>query len=87
MHRAVPGGLAVFVLILVLAIYIFVPGTQTNPKTCIIDEDCIVFGETGDCNCGCFNRNHLLWTRGGACFCLAPTSCECVNWKCEGIFG
>ena len=55
-------------------------------KDCVNDDDCVVFGKTGDCNCGCFNRNNLPLGTGGECFSLAPTSCKCVNGKCEGIF-
>lgn len=53
---------------------------------CEKDEDCIVFGETGDCNCGCYNKNSLPTSTGGNCFCLAPVSCECLDGKCEGVF-
>jgi len=55
-------------------------------KACAIDDNCVVFGETGDCNCGCYNKDDLPSGTGGECFCAAPTSCECVNAKCEGIF-
>jgi len=52
---------------------------------CQIDSDCIVFGQDGDCNCGCFNKNHN-WEAGGDCFCAAPKSCKCVEGKCENVF-
>lgn len=55
-------------------------------KYCEIDSDCVVFGESGDCNCGCYNKNDLPSSTGGACFCAAPTSCECIDNVCEGIF-
>ena len=55
-------------------------------KDCVNDEDCIVFGKTGDCNCGCYNKNNLPSGTGGECFCAAPNSCKCVNSKCEGVF-
>ena len=55
-------------------------------KECSVNSDCIVFGKTGECNCGCYNQNFLPQNSGGACFCQAPTSCECVNNKCEGVF-
>ena len=55
-------------------------------KVCEIDSDCIVFGEDGDCNCGCYNKDALPTSTGGACFCAAPTSCECLNKTCEGVF-
>jgi len=79
--------LAIVLVIIVIAIIVesFVTQTPTNGKDCISNEDCVVFGETGDCNCGCFNKNYQ-WTSAGACFCAAPTSCKCVNGKCEGIF-
>jgi len=55
-------------------------------KECSVNSDCITFGKTGECNCGCYNKDFLPQNSGGACFCQAPTSCECVNNKCEGIF-
>ncbi|MCK4805676.1 MAG: hypothetical protein KAS91_00620 [Candidatus Pacebacteria bacterium] len=55
-------------------------------KDCISDDDCVVFGKTGDCNCGCYNKNNLPLGTGGECFCQAPESCKCVDGKCEGIF-
>jgi len=55
-------------------------------KVCEIDSDCVVFGESGDCNCGCYNKDALPTSTGGACFCAAPTSCECLNETCEGVF-
>ena len=55
-------------------------------KKCSSDSDCAVFGETGDCNCGCFNKQALPQGTGGECFCAAPESCKCVNKECEGIF-
>ena len=53
---------------------------------CLIDSDCVVFGETGDCNCGCYNKNHLPLKDEEECFCAAPVSCKCVEGRCEGIF-
>jgi len=58
---------------------------EVEAESCFIDEDCIVFGEDGDCNCGCFNKSHN-WKAEGACFCAAPNSCECVDGKCEEIY-
>ena len=54
---------------------------------CFVDSDCVVFGETGDCNCGCYNKNHLPSKVEGECFCAAPTFCRCVEGKCDGVFG
>lgn len=56
-------------------------------KDCVNGDDCVVFGETGDCNCGCYNKDNLPSGTGGECFCAAPTSCKCANGKCEGVFG
>jgi len=38
-----------------------IPSTQlpTAKKECVNDDDCVVFGKTGDCNCGCYNKNNL----------------------------
>ena len=53
---------------------------------CEIDADCLVFGQDGDCNCGCFNKDALPQEPVGDCFCAAPTSCECIRGFCEGVF-
>lgn len=53
---------------------------------CEVDEDCTIFGETGDCNCGCYNVKMMPTSTGGDCFCAAPTSCKCIGGKCEGVF-
>jgi len=65
---------------------VFVEEISEGSKVCEVDSDCLVFGETGDCNCGCFNRNALPQEPVGDCFCAAPTSCECIDNICEGIF-
>ncbi|KPJ73028.1 hypothetical protein AMJ48_02700 [Parcubacteria bacterium DG_74_1] len=59
--------------------------SETEAKNCEADSDCIVFGEDGDCNCGCFNKDYQ-WEKEGDCFCVAPNSCKCVNGKCQGVF-
>ena len=59
--------------------------TEAEAKNCEVDSDCAVFGEDGDCNCGCFNKNYQ-WKKEGDCFCAAPTSCKCLKGKCEGVF-
>lgn len=56
-----------------------------DAKTCAIDSDCVIFGEDGDCNCGCFSKGHS-WEKKGDCFCMAPRSCKCVNGVCEDVF-
>lgn len=53
---------------------------------CNTDDDCIVFGKTGDCNCGCYSKNNLPNKTGGNCFCQVPTSCRCVEGQCIGVF-
>lgn len=60
--------------------------TSEENKGCVGDEVCVVFGETGDCNCGCYNKNHLPLDTGGKCFCAVPSSCRCINKECVGIF-
>jgi len=65
------------------------PDCEFDPcpnKECSINSDCVVFGETGECNCGCYNKDFLPQNSGGECFCQAPTSCKCITNKCEGIF-
>jgi hypothetical protein len=59
--------------------------TEPEAKNCEVDSDCVVFGQDGDCNCGCFNKDYQ-WKKEGDCFCAAPSSCKCVSGKCEGVF-
>ncbi len=53
---------------------------------CEFDSDCSAFGKDGECNCGCYNKEMMPTSSGGACFCAAPTLCKCIEGKCEGIF-
>jgi hypothetical protein len=55
-------------------------------KGCEVSADCVHYGKTGECNCGCFNKDYSDWEAGGECFCAAPTSCECVDGVCEGVY-
>jgi len=55
-------------------------------QECIDDSYCVVYGETGDCNCGCYHKDSLPSETGGECFCAAPDSCKCLDSKCEGVF-
>ena len=55
-------------------------------KDCVNNEDCVVFGKTGECNCGCYDKDNFPSGTGGECFCFAPTFCKCVNSRCEGVF-
>lgn len=89
-------NLASFFLILgilvVVGIYIckFIKDSNTSRNSssldCEVDSDCIVFGKTGDCNCGCYNKNNLPNESGGECFCQTPTSCVCADGQCMGVF-
>lgn len=56
-----------------------------SPKNCQQDADCLVFGQDGDCNCGCFNKNYR-WEKEGDCFCAAPRACQCIENECQGVF-
>jgi len=77
----------IILVVAIMALYtIATPPTSEGGKNCIFDEDCVVFGKTGDCNCGCYNKDNLPSRTGGKCFCLAPTSCKCVDGECEGVF-
>jgi len=62
------------------------PLVLAGSQDCVSDDDCVVFGKTGDCNCGCYNKSNLPLGTGGECFCAAPISCKCINNKCEGVF-
>jgi len=78
--------IGVGLLIILIGIYLAFPIPEAQPEMCVLDEDCILFGETGDCNCGCYLQSEVPTEAGGECFCQAPTSCECIDGKCEGIF-
>ncbi len=56
------------------------------PDVCQVDSDCMVFGSDGDCNCGCYHRDYE-WKKEGNCFCAAPIACQCLQGKCQPIFG
>ncbi len=58
----------------------------TSNRYCAKDSDCVVFGEDGDCNCGCYNIRRLPTDTGGRCFTLAPDSCVCENNTCIGVY-
>jgi hypothetical protein len=60
--------------------------TSEGSTDCVNNDDCVVFGETGDCNCGCYNKDDLPSSTGGECFVSAPVDCKCVEGECEGIF-
>ena len=86
--------ITVFIVIVVIGLgywvyqSTFAPEEKVVPeesKDCLNNDECIVFGKDGDCDCGCFNKNYD-WKNTGACFCAAPTSCKCVSGKCEGVF-
>ncbi len=78
------------ILAIIIGVYYYALNSGTEPliniKFCESNSDCVVFGKTGECNCGCYNKDTLPTNSGGACFCQAPTDCECVNNKCEGVF-
>ena len=78
-------GVVLLVIAIVLGVYAFTERAPINGKDCVSDWDCVVFGETGDCNCGCFNKNYQ-WESGGECFCAAPTSCKCIDGECVDVF-
>ncbi len=69
---------------LILLVLLFIGCVE--PLECNLDSDCVVFGEDGDCNCGCYLVDDLPLDSDGECFCAAPKACECVSGKCEGIF-
>jgi hypothetical protein len=52
---------------------------------CEVDTDCVHFEKTGECSCGCHNNNFVPNETNEECLCQAPTSCACVNNKCEGV--
>lgn len=84
------------ILIVILVLFFAFVGlsrfnNQTGSKQCTINEDCIAYGETGDCNCGCYNEEDTPWLRSPifplnlvmGCHCAAPKDCECIEGKCR----
>ena len=85
--------LAVIIIIIIIIItgaYVWIGRPEIiikeGSRNCAVDEDCVVFGKTGDCNCGCYNKNNLPIGISGRCSCAAPKSCKCINGKCEPVF-
>ncbi len=78
--------IGIIIFILVLVIFIFVNRyIGKGSKDCVTDSDCVVYGEPGDCNCGCYNKDNLPGGSGGSCFCAPPEACECRDGKCTGV--
>jgi hypothetical protein len=81
----------IIVIVVVVGYFIFksiLSPEKTNKEganSCEVDSDCVIFGQDGDCNCGCFNKNYD-WSAGGKCFCAAPRACECVEGTCERVY-
>lgn len=72
-------------------IYLILPEKtiKEGKKNCTVKEDCVVFDKKGCSTCGCYNKNNKPiiiggWQNVSLCFCFVPTSCECINGKCEG---
>ncbi len=59
---------------------------QDITEECTEDDNCVVFGQDGDCNCGCYGKDNLPTETGGECFCAVPDFCKCIDNKCEGVF-
>jgi len=78
----------IILILVIAAIFLILQNEEPEQGDyyCEVDSDCVVFGEDGDCNCGCYNKEALPKDSGGKCFCAAPTSCACLNETCEGVF-
>lgn len=74
-------------ILLIIFLILKIPEPKEKPDDyCERDSDCVVFGEDGDCNCGCYTLATLPEDSGGECFCAAPTSCKCIDNKCENAY-
>jgi len=82
MRFLLPAAAVIAVLVLAVA---YSSGPPAG-KACSVYSDCVVFGKTGDCNCGCYTRGKTPAETEGKCFCMAPVMCKCVNSRCEGVF-
>jgi hypothetical protein len=74
------------ICVVILGSYLIFSNFVFAEDVCKKDSDCVAFGESGECNCGCYLKDDVPADSGGACFCAAPTSCECVSGSCEGVF-
>lgn len=81
----------ILLILLSVALIIFlttkkniIPDKESN--FCNKSNDCSLFGSDGDCNCGCYLKSNLPKNTGGKCFCKAPSSCQCVQDKCQPVF-
>ena len=79
-------GVIIAVVIICFVLSSHKPLVSEGSKDCVVDSDCVVFGEDGECNCGCYNKEILPSRSGGACFCAAPESCDCVDGTCEVVY-
>ena len=78
----------IFVPVFVLSLYFGIQGyvidsnlqTFTSPRQCAMDADCVPFGKTGTCGCGCYNRTYELpkieskGLNSGLCYCSGGSS-------------
>jgi hypothetical protein len=84
----------IFVPVFVLSLYFGIQGyvidsnlqTFTSPRQCAMDADCVPFGKTGTCGCGCYNRTYELpkieskGLNSGLCYCSGPkVGCKCSD--------
>ena len=61
--------------------------SEINSGTeCISDSDCVIVGQEGDCGCGCYGKDNVPISTETGCYCAVPTSCQCANGYCEGVF-
>ena len=56
---------------------------------CISDEDCIIFGDESNANCGCFNKESQwqpIEVKVGESLRSVPIHCRCINGACGPVF-
>jgi hypothetical protein len=79
----------VFITIILLATDILFTKINTGTKECNQDQDCMIYGELGDCNCGCYNvdnppawRTPVIFGFIYQCRFQVPSVCECKEGTC-----
>jgi hypothetical protein len=72
-------------VILLLLISIGIRNVDTGSKECASDSDCVVYGKSGSCNCGCYNDDSLPWLPTWGCYCIPSPACGCKENICSAV--
>ena len=96
MNKSLITLIVIIVLILIFVVIVLVIRNSTvtsfsDIEECATDIDCLVYGNDGDCGCGCFNYTYqkefeeYQVDASHGCFCKAPKACVCKYRKCIDV--